>query len=50
MVNDENQLVSFVKHDLKGVLKCIGVKNDPPPPATQWAARRKNRLSRFECK
>jgi len=24
----------FVKHDLKGVLKCIGVKICPPHPGT----------------
>ena len=25
------QYLHFVKHDLKGVLKCIRVKNGPPP-------------------
>jgi hypothetical protein len=28
-----HELKHFVKHDLKGVLKCIRVKDDPPPCA-----------------
>ena len=28
----KTQFLHFVKHDLKGVLKCLGVESDPPPP------------------